>query len=57
MMKDVVITCTVHYTDGTTDSGTITIGGAIVVPEPIGVPEKDKPFAGFEFRYGLDDET
>ena len=51
MMKDVVITCTVHYTNGTTDEGIITIGGAIVVPEPIGVPEKDKPHAGFEFRY------
>ena len=52
MMKDVVITCTVHYTDGTSDSGTLTIGGAIVIPEePIGVPEKDKAFAGFEFRY------
>lgn len=51
MMKDVMITCTVHYTDGTTDEGTITIGGEIVVPEPIGVPEKDKSFAGFEFRY------
>ncbi len=51
MMKDVVITCTVHYTDGTSDSGTITIGGAIVTPKPLGVPEKDKAFAGFEFRY------
>lgn len=51
MLKNVVITCTVHYTDGTSDSGTITIGGAIVTPNPIGVPEKDKAYAGFEFRY------
>ena len=51
MMKDVVITCTVQYTDGTTDEGTITIGGAIVTPEPIGIPEKDQAYAGFEFRY------
>lgn len=51
MMKDVVITCTVHYTDGTTDKGTITIGGGIITPEPIGIPEKDQAYAGFEFRY------
>ena len=51
MMKDVAITCTVHYIDGTTDDGTITIGGAIVIPEPIGVPKKDEAFAGFELRY------
>ena len=51
MMKDVVITCTVHYTDGTTDKGTITIGGGIITPEPIGIPEKAQAYAGFEFRY------
>ena len=51
MMKDVAITCTVHYIDGTTDDGTITIGGAIVIPEPTGVPKKDEAFAGFELRY------
>lgn len=51
IMKDVVITCTVQYTDGTCDEGTITIGGGIITPEPIGIPEKDQPYAGFEFLY------
>lgn len=49
MMKDVVITCTVHYTDGTSSDAFITVGGGIITPEVTGIPEKDKPYAGFRF--------
>lgn len=49
MMKDVEILCTVQYTDGTTDDARITIGGGVHVPET-GIPEKDEPYADFEYR-------
>lgn len=51
MMKDVRIICTVHYSDGTTDSGTIRVGGAVITPEMTEEPEKHITHAGFEFRY------
>lgn len=49
MMKDVVITCTVHYTDDTSSDAFITVGGGIITPDVTGIPEKDKPYAGFRF--------
>ena len=49
MMKNVKIACTVRYTDGTTCDAYITIGGGISTPET-GIPEKDVPYADFEFR-------
>ena len=51
MMKDVRIICTVHYSDGTTDSGTITIGGAVITPEMTEQPDKHITHAGFKFQY------
>lgn len=50
MMKDVRIICTVHYSDGTTDSSTITVGGAVITPEMTEEPENHITHAGFEFR-------
>ena len=49
MMQNVVITCTVHYTDGTSEDAFITIGGGIY-SNKTGIPEKDTPHADFEFR-------
>lgn len=49
--KDVLITYTVHYTDGTSEDAYISIGGGIVTPEPIGNSEIDNSYVGFELRY------
>ena len=49
--KDVLVTYTVHYTDGTSDVADISIGGGIINPEPTGNSEKDNSYVGFELRY------
>lgn len=49
--KDVLITYTVHYTDGTSDVADISIGGGVINPEPTGNSEKDNSYVGFELRY------
>lgn len=51
IVKDVLITCTVHYTDGSSEEAIISVGGGVVTPEPTGNPEKDEAYAGFELRY------
>lgn len=51
LLDEVTITCTIHFADGTNDEALISIGSCIVTPEPVGNPEKDSPYAGFELRY------
>ncbi len=50
MMEDVVITCSVQYTDGSTSEAQITIGGGIITPEGTGIPEKEQPYPTFVFQ-------
>lgn len=54
LMEDVLITCTVQYTDGSVGEKQITIGGGIYHPEEMSeaveTPEKAQPFETFVFR-------
>ena len=50
LMSDVVITCTVQYTDRSISESQITIGGGTVQPERAGIPEKEQPYETFVFQ-------
>lgn len=49
LVKDVTITCTVHYTDGSVDETNIMIGGGIATPQQSEVPEKAQSYETFVF--------
>lgn len=50
IMKDVIITCNVQYTDGSTSEAQVLIGGGITKPEETGASEKAEPYATFVFQ-------